>query len=93
VRQEDGRLEAVVVDADSVTLTDTDGADILIQVAQELEAQGTSLVLARVRPEVVALWRRFGLGDGNGSGQAYPTVPEAVDAVSKGGTTMEDGSR
>ena len=93
VRQEDRKLKAVVIDADSVQLTDTDGADILIQVARELEDEGTALVSARVQPEVLALWRRGGLGDRNGSGQAYPTVREAVDAISKGGTTTEDGCR
>ena len=35
-----------MIDAESIYLTDTDGADILIQVAEELAAQGTSLVLA-----------------------------------------------
>ena len=37
----DGTPKAVVVDADSIYLTDTDGADILSQVAEELGAQGT----------------------------------------------------
>ena len=92
VRQEDAELKAVVIDADSVQLTDTDGADILIQVASELEADRTSLVLARVRPEVLALWRRAGLVEADGSGRAYPTVREAVAAVAKGNTSMEDFS-
>ena len=38
----------VVVDAEAVHLTDTDGADMLIQVEEELRAQGVALALARV---------------------------------------------
>jgi SulP family sulfate permease len=48
--QHDGTLKAVVVDAESIYLTDTDGADILSQVAEELDAQGTSLVIACAHP-------------------------------------------
>ena len=43
----DRPFKAVVLDAESVQLTDTDGADILVQVAGELKAQGMTLVLAR----------------------------------------------
>ena len=46
--QQAGTLAGVVVDAGAVHLTDTDGADILIQVAGELEPQGTTLSLAYV---------------------------------------------
>jgi hypothetical protein len=35
---------------------DTGGADILIQVDEELQSQGTTLALARVHPPVLALW-------------------------------------
>jgi len=93
VRREDEHVGAVVVDADSVQLTDTDAADILIQVAGELETQGTSLVLARVRPEVLALWRRGGLAERDGFARTFSTVREAVDAVSDGGTSAKAGSR
>ena len=81
VRETPGPIKAVVLDADSVQLTDTDGADILIQVQGELEAQGTSLLLARAHPKVLGLWRRGGLLEKNGSGHAYATVREAVGAV------------
>jgi SulP family sulfate permease len=46
----------LVVDASAVHLTDTDGADILIQIEEELRARGTTLVLAGVHPPVLALW-------------------------------------
>jgi SulP family sulfate permease len=62
-----GRL---IVDAEAVLLTDTDGADILKQVAEELRAAGTVVQLAAVHPPVLALWRRAGLLDAlGGSGR------------------------
>jgi sulfate permease, SulP family len=71
---------AVVVDADGVFLTDTDGADILIQVAEELSRQGVVLALARVHPSILELWRRAGVLDVVGGG-VFTTVREAVASV------------
>ena len=61
--REDGRPNKVVIDADAVHFTDTDGADTLIQVARALQSQGAALTLAQVHPPVLALWRRAGLVD------------------------------
>src|SRR5918995_6772975 len=47
---------AVVVDADAISLTDTDGADIVAQLAGELRSQNVSLALARVEPVTFELW-------------------------------------
>ena len=71
----------IVIDADAVHLTDTDGADILIQVARELRSRGASLALARVHPPILALWRRAGLMDLIGDDAVFETVRDAVDAV------------
>ena len=76
-----GAPKAVVVDADSIHLTDTDGADILSQVAEELDAQGTSLLLAAVHPPVLELWRRGGVIDAIGADAVFETVDDAVRAV------------
>ena len=70
-----------MIDADAIHLTDTDGADILIQVARELRSQGASLALAQVHPPVLALWRRAGLIDVIGDDAVFDTVREAVDAL------------
>jgi sulfate permease, SulP family len=67
----------VVVVAESVFLTDTDGADILIQLEGELRARGVALALARVHPATLALWRRAGVRED----VVYETIPAAVDAV------------
>ena len=72
----------IVIDAESVHLTDTDGADILIQIAGELRDRGTELVLARVHPEILALWRRAGVVDAIGGEAVYESIPEALDARS-----------
>lgn len=74
----------VVVDAEAVHLTDTDGADILIQVAEELGSQGTTLALAHVHPPVLALWERAGVIDAVGKGSVFDTVHDAVHALSDG---------
>ena len=79
--REEEALAAIVVDAEAVHLTDTDGADILIQVEEELESHGTALVLARVHPPVLALWKRAGVIDAIGEGNVFDTVRDAVQAL------------
>jgi high affinity sulfate transporter 1 len=70
----------VVVDAEAIHLTDTDGADILAQVAQELQAQGVTVRIAGVHPPVLALWRRAGVLDVLGEDAVYATTADAVAA-------------
>jgi MFS superfamily sulfate permease-like transporter len=74
----------VVVDAEAVHLTDTDGADMLIQVEEELRSQGVALALARVHPPVLALWERAGAIDVIGERRVFDTVREAVQSLSAG---------
>ena len=73
----------MVIDAESIYLTDTDGADILSRVAEELDAQGTSLMLAAVHPPVLELWQRGGVIDAIGADAVFETVHEAVCAVNE----------
>jgi SulP family sulfate permease len=79
----DATPQAVVIDAESIYLTDTDGADILSQVAEELGAQGTALSLAAVHPPVLELWQRGGAIDAIGANSVFETVHEAVRAVNE----------
>jgi SulP family sulfate permease len=88
VREEEAPV-CIVVDAEAVHLTDTDGADILIQVEDELQAQGTALVLARVHPPVLALWKRAGVIDAVGEGRVFETVRDAVRAFSRDAPTHD----
>jgi MFS superfamily sulfate permease-like transporter len=78
-----GDLTAVVVDAESVHLSDTDGADIITQVAGELRTKDTALVLARVHPEVLELWRRAGVIDAIGDDAVFESVDEAVQTLAE----------
>jgi MFS superfamily sulfate permease-like transporter len=70
-----------VIDADAVHLTDTDGADILIQVARELHGHSTTVALARVHPPTLDLWRRAGLSEAVGEDDIFASVHDAVDAL------------
>jgi sulfate permease, SulP family len=80
--QEEEAPTWIIVDAEAVHLTDTDGADILIQVEEELQSQGVALALARVHPPVLALWERAGVVEAIGESRVFDTVREAVRAVS-----------
>jgi SulP family sulfate permease len=71
-------VTSVVIDAESVQMTDTDGADILIQVGEELKADGTRLVLARVHPPILELWRRAGVPEAQDEASVFETVHDAV---------------
>jgi SulP family sulfate permease len=81
VREEEGTVRGVVVDAESVFLTDTDGADILSQVARELRAQGTAMALACVHPSTLDLWRRAGAIEASGADGTFETVSDAVTSL------------
>ena len=75
-------VRAVVIDAEAISQTDTDGADILIELAHELESRNAILALARVESSILDLWRRAGAIDAIGSEHVFHTVAEAVAAVS-----------
>jgi sulfate permease, SulP family len=75
------RARAIVIDATAIHLSDTDGADILVQLAEELASKDVSLSFVDVHPPVLALWRRAGVFDVVGADHAYETVGEAVEAV------------
>jgi SulP family sulfate permease len=78
IAADEGAPSRLIVDAEAVLLTDTDGADILKQVAGELASEGSTLQLASVHPPVLALWERAGLIDALGEGAVFATVQEAV---------------
>jgi sulfate permease, SulP family len=89
--RQDGTPELVVVDAESIYLTDPDGADILSQVAEELDAQGTALVLAAMHPSVLESWRRGGVIDAIGADAIFETVPDAVRALNgRAASSLDD---
>ena len=53
-------VRTLVLDVEAVSQTDTDGADILIQLVGELRAKEVGLYLARPRSSVLEVWSRAG---------------------------------
>ena len=72
-------------------LSDTDGADIIIQVAGELRSQETSLAIAHAHPKVLALWRRAGVVDAIGDDAVFESVSQAVDSLAGDGHPSDWG--
>ena len=68
----------VVIDADAIHLTDTDGADIIAEVAEALAAQDVGLAFVAVHPPVLALWERAGVFDVVDRADVYETLAAAV---------------
>jgi MFS superfamily sulfate permease-like transporter len=77
----DDVLKGIVIDAEAVHLTDTDGADMLLQVTREWKQRGVGLALARVHPPVLALWERAGVIEAIGAGRVFARVRDAVAAL------------
>lgn len=71
----------MVIDADAIHLTDTDGADIVAEVARALHEQQVELAFAAVHPPVLALWERAGVFDVVARDALHETVADAVGAV------------
>jgi high affinity sulfate transporter 1 len=78
---EENKPKHVVINADAVHLTDTDGADMLIQVVGELRERGIGVALASVHPPVLGLWQRAGLVGAIGDHAVFPTVSDAIHAA------------
>ena len=75
------RVKAVVVDMEAVAHTDTDGADKLMALAEELAADGVWFGIARVESSVMDQWRRAGAVDAIGEDRFFNSVREAADAA------------
>jgi MFS superfamily sulfate permease-like transporter len=66
-------------------------ADSLIQVARELQSHGTSLALAQVHPPTLDLWRRAGLSEVLGEDDIFPSIQDAVDALTRTSSLTRSG--
>jgi sulfate permease, SulP family len=85
-------VRAVVLDADAVSQSDTDGADILIELASYLSSKASRLVLARVSGGVGNLWDRAGVLDVVGRDNVFVTVREAVSAATEPSSRGDAGA-
>ena len=83
-------VDALVIDAEAVFQTDTDGADILARLGAELRPRGISIALARVQSDVSDLWQRAGVIDAIGGPEhVFHTVKEAVDGIDAAPARLE----
>ena len=69
-----------VVAAEPVTDLDTTAADVLLELEEELTAEGVDLRFAETKDPVKDRLKRYGLFERFGADHFYPTVGEAVSA-------------
>jgi high affinity sulfate transporter 1 len=70
----------VVVAAEPLTDVDTTAADVLVELADELDARGTVLAFAELKGPVKDKLARYGLLERIGPARFFPTVGSAVHA-------------
>jgi MFS superfamily sulfate permease-like transporter len=70
----------VVVAAEPITDVDTTAADMLVELDEELNADGIHLVFAELKDPVREDIERYGLYETIDSRHFFPTIEEAVDA-------------
>jgi SulP family sulfate permease len=88
-------VRVVVVSAEGINDLDVTGAETLERLADDLEAEGIRLVLARVRTSVRTTLRRLGLEEKIGPENFFLRVTDATSALGlssqiEGGRVMED---
>jgi SulP family sulfate permease len=64
-----------------INLIDTAGADLLANLAKTFRADGTTLTLCKMRPEVLALLERGGYLDAIGRANVFTTKDQALAAI------------
>jgi SulP family sulfate permease len=87
----DAPLHAVLLDADAISQSDTDGADILIELASAVRREGMLLALARVPGPVLDIWRRAGVVDVVGESNVFVSMRDAADRLSGGALPVVPG--
>jgi high affinity sulfate transporter 1 len=80
---------SIVIDGAAISHIDTTGLDMLIQLHDELSAEGITLMFARVKGAVQDMFARAGLAELFGSESFHPTVKAAVAAFLDESTSPE----
>ncbi len=70
----------VIVAAEPITDIDTTGADVLTDLLDDLEGEGTDLAFAELKGPVKDMLRRYDLFDRVGEDRFFPTLGTAIDA-------------
>jgi sulfate permease, SulP family len=78
--QDDGRARALVLDLECVGFIDSQGAAKVAEIHQLTEADGVTLRLARVKPQVLAVLTADGVVDRIGTDHIHGNVHRAVEA-------------
>jgi SulP family sulfate permease len=76
---EDGS-RALVLDLEGVNFVDSQGSAKITEIHQLTEADGVTLRLARVKPQVMAVLRADGVVERIGADHIHATIPRAVEA-------------
>ncbi len=76
-----GSIRGVVLDAEGITDIDSTGAEMLLQLAGDLDEQGITFCLARTRILILDAMERGGLLAVVGRDRVFLEVSDAVDAL------------
>lgn len=74
-------VRALVFDAEGMVDVDAPGVEALEQLVRDLDAAGTTFVLARAKHPVLARLRQTGVLRTIGDDHVFPTVDAAVESV------------
>ncbi len=80
-------VRQVLIDAETINLLDTTGAETLLELQTSLDQKGITLAFARVRDPIKDKMALTGVVDVVGADHFYDTVPEGVEAF--GNTSQE----
>jgi SulP family sulfate permease len=89
IAEADGHLRALVIDLAGVNFIDSQGASALAEVHALLAADGVSLRLAKVKPQVLRVLEADGVVARIGADHVHATIHQAVDAHGRDGRTEE----
>ena len=78
--EEDDDRRALVLDLEGVNFIDSQGAAKVTEIHELTEADGVTLRLARVKPQVLAVLRADGIIDRIGADHVHGNVHRAVEA-------------
>jgi len=80
IAAESSPVEWFVLNTEAIAEIDITAADMLAELHQELQSQGITFALVRVKQDLYAQLRRSGLLNTIGSAQIYPTLSTAIAA-------------
>ena len=88
----DPPLTALVIDLEGVAFIDSQGAAKLTELVDLAEAEGVTLRLARIKPQVIAVLKAEGILDRIGTDHIHGNVHRAVEAQLSQSADDEDAA-